>query len=162
MSDDRTTPLWPCILALLIGLPVLYVASFGPSCWMMSRIDSVEPVEDSLCYFYGPLFDFATDGPTWLQVPLAWWMELGYASVDATMPLDEVWGVNPPTITTREIAEMSENGASDEIIIMLIQMHGGKFDTSPRAVTALVDAGISETVIEAMRKATSAEPGDDE
>ena len=34
MSDDRKKPLWPWIVALLIGLPVLYVASFGPACWI--------------------------------------------------------------------------------------------------------------------------------
>jgi hypothetical protein len=36
MSDDRK-PVWPWIVALLIGLPVLYVASFGPACWLESR-----------------------------------------------------------------------------------------------------------------------------
>ena len=39
MSDDRKKPLWPWIVALLIGLPVLYVASFGPACWITSRAD---------------------------------------------------------------------------------------------------------------------------
>jgi len=33
MDDDRK-PLWPWIVALLIGLPVLYVALFGPACWL--------------------------------------------------------------------------------------------------------------------------------
>jgi len=32
MSDERK-PVWPWIVALLIGLPVMYVASFGPACW---------------------------------------------------------------------------------------------------------------------------------
>src|SRR5262245_66586319 len=36
MSDDRK-PFWPWIVALLIGLPVLYVASFGPACWLADR-----------------------------------------------------------------------------------------------------------------------------
>jgi hypothetical protein len=36
MSDERR-PLWPWIAALLIGLPVLYVLSFGPACWVASR-----------------------------------------------------------------------------------------------------------------------------
>ena len=36
MSDDRK-PLWPWIVALLIGLPVVYVASFGPACWLADR-----------------------------------------------------------------------------------------------------------------------------
>jgi len=39
MSDERK-PLWPWIVALLIGLPVLYVASFGPACWITSHADS--------------------------------------------------------------------------------------------------------------------------
>jgi len=36
MTDDHK-PLWPWIAALLIGLPVLYVASFGPACWLADR-----------------------------------------------------------------------------------------------------------------------------
>src|SRR5262245_22794311 len=36
MSDDRK-PVWPWIVALLIGLPLLYVASFGPACWLEDR-----------------------------------------------------------------------------------------------------------------------------
>lgn len=31
MNEERN-PVWPWIAALLIGLPVLYVASFGPAC----------------------------------------------------------------------------------------------------------------------------------
>jgi hypothetical protein len=38
MSDDRKKPIWPWIVALLVGLPVLYVASFGPACWISSRV----------------------------------------------------------------------------------------------------------------------------
>ena len=30
---------WPWIAGLLVGLPVLYVASFGPACWLTSRLD---------------------------------------------------------------------------------------------------------------------------
>jgi hypothetical protein len=30
MTDDRK-PIWPWIVALLIGLPVLYVVLFGPA-----------------------------------------------------------------------------------------------------------------------------------
>ena len=39
MSDDRKKPIWPWIAVLLIGLPVLYVASFGPACWIAFRIE---------------------------------------------------------------------------------------------------------------------------
>jgi hypothetical protein len=31
MGEERKTPRWPWIVALLIGLPALYVASFGPA-----------------------------------------------------------------------------------------------------------------------------------
>jgi len=35
--DSRSRPLWPILTVALIGLPVLYVASFGPACWLASR-----------------------------------------------------------------------------------------------------------------------------
>jgi hypothetical protein len=41
MNDERK-PVWPWNVALLIGLPVLYVASFGPACWIAIRIDGDE------------------------------------------------------------------------------------------------------------------------
>ena len=37
MSDERKNPLWPWIVAVCVGVPVLYVASFGPACWIASR-----------------------------------------------------------------------------------------------------------------------------
>ena len=37
MSHERKKPIWQWIVLVLIGLPVLYVASFGPLCWMKSR-----------------------------------------------------------------------------------------------------------------------------
>ena len=46
MSEERT-PVWPWIAALLIGLPALYVASFGPACWVSSY------VEDDRVHYYG-------------------------------------------------------------------------------------------------------------
>ncbi len=36
MSDDRKRHRWAWIVALLIELPVLYVASFGPACWWLA------------------------------------------------------------------------------------------------------------------------------
>jgi hypothetical protein len=51
MSEERK-PLWPWIVALLIGLPVLYVASFGPAVSLTSR--GLIPFE-SLRYVYGPM-----------------------------------------------------------------------------------------------------------
>jgi hypothetical protein len=40
MTEDRQKPVWAWIVALLIGLPVLYVASFGPACWLDERLDT--------------------------------------------------------------------------------------------------------------------------
>src|SRR5262249_14434636 len=34
MTDERKTRVWSWIVALLIALPVMYVASFGPACWL--------------------------------------------------------------------------------------------------------------------------------
>ena len=39
MSDERK-PVWPWIVAPLICLPVLYVVSFGPACWMGERMNT--------------------------------------------------------------------------------------------------------------------------
>jgi hypothetical protein len=37
MSDNRKTSVWPRITTLLAGVPVLYVLSFGPACWLVAR-----------------------------------------------------------------------------------------------------------------------------
>ncbi len=39
IEERKKAGLWPWIVTLLIGLPVLYVASFGPACWILSRRD---------------------------------------------------------------------------------------------------------------------------
>jgi len=39
MSDEREYPLWPWVVGLCVGLPVLYVVSFGPACWITSRLN---------------------------------------------------------------------------------------------------------------------------
>ena len=37
INDDRKKILWPWVVAVLIGLPVLYVASLGPLVWLITR-----------------------------------------------------------------------------------------------------------------------------
>jgi hypothetical protein len=90
MDDDRKKPLWPWIAALLIGLPVLYVASFGPACWLTSALDRhgwVEPNRKLVAYW--PLGRILHDtslarfetprsmvaGP--VAVLLGWWVKVG-------------------------------------------------------------------------------------
>ena len=36
MNDRR--PVWPWITTSLLGLPVLYILSFGPACWISERL----------------------------------------------------------------------------------------------------------------------------
>jgi hypothetical protein len=43
MKDDRKMPLWPWIATLLFGLPLLYVATFGPACWVADRYRDSHP-----------------------------------------------------------------------------------------------------------------------
>jgi len=52
--------LWPWIAALLIGLPVLYVASFGPACWL-AKSDRL-PVRPT-AWLYKPLIAATFYGP---------------------------------------------------------------------------------------------------
>lgn len=37
MTELKARPLWPLLTATLIGLPLLYVASFGPLCLLADR-----------------------------------------------------------------------------------------------------------------------------
>jgi len=67
MSDERKTALWPWIAALLVGLPVLYVASFGPVCWAFSaQLVSY----DAITCIYRPLVQLAVRGPEGVQKPI--------------------------------------------------------------------------------------------
>jgi hypothetical protein len=59
MDDDRKKPVWPCILAMLIGLPVTYVASFGPACWLAGR----EMIPTATIEVYRPLARLAARSP---------------------------------------------------------------------------------------------------
>lgn len=51
MTNQRR-PFWPLLIAVLVGLPVLYVASFGPACWILSRLGNGKGVA---AVVYGPL-----------------------------------------------------------------------------------------------------------
>ncbi len=63
MSEDRKRRIWPWVLALLIGLPVVYVASFGPACWLL-------PVNSGTCravsHIYRPMIVSMIYGPHWI------------------------------------------------------------------------------------------------
>ena len=70
MREERENPVWPWVVVLLIGLPVLYVASFGPACWLARPTDRLW---SCVATVYGPLGRIAVDGPGVFREPLAWY-----------------------------------------------------------------------------------------
>jgi hypothetical protein len=84
MSDERK-PVWPWIVAGLIGLPVLYVLSSGPACWITARSGPVDVRHDPngppvpvAMRIYCPL-GYLLSGYSYSrpQKLLLWWMALG-------------------------------------------------------------------------------------
>ena len=76
MTDDRRKSAWPWIAALLSAAPLLYVAAFGPACWISSRLDAgLQAVSTA----YRPITVLALteDGDTRLDLWIAWWCDLG-------------------------------------------------------------------------------------
>jgi len=77
MADDRKKALWPWTLALLIGLPVLYVASFGPACWASSRIGTRKGLAAGAVEFaYQPMLRLGVEGPDSISIWIQWWAKL--------------------------------------------------------------------------------------
>ena len=77
MSEERKKSVWPWIVALLIGLPVLYVASFGPACWWYQKTELSAPTwrSDVLDYGYGYLWWASMNGPQWFQDGMGWYLD---------------------------------------------------------------------------------------
>jgi hypothetical protein len=74
-EGEKKTGVWPWIVVLLIGLPVLYVASFGPACWLTSRefpgdIEAPQPIWMNAFIPVGKLADRGC-------APLEWYARLG-------------------------------------------------------------------------------------
>jgi len=59
-----------------IVLPVLYVASFGPVCWLYHHIRAPEWAWTPLLWAYAPLSWIAWNGPAALREPLTWYVDL--------------------------------------------------------------------------------------
>jgi hypothetical protein len=70
MSDDRKKPLWSWIVALLIGLPVLYALSYGPWIYFQYAVPVPAEVVDAGNSIFMPLEQLAMNGrPNWLMIP---------------------------------------------------------------------------------------------
>jgi hypothetical protein len=91
MSDDRKTLLWPWIVALLIGLPLLYVVSFGPACWLVSR-DALPRLRTAR--LYRPLVRIVITDTLPVSGILRWYSGL----LDQEIPFCESFGVHTSTV----------------------------------------------------------------
>ena len=77
-------------LAAAVGVPALYVVSFGPACWISSQtLDRVDRIEaQTLNMIYQPILSLAWNGPSIVKGPARWYMrlwssdrwEIGYVS----------------------------------------------------------------------------------
>src|SRR5262245_62007332 len=78
MSEQRKS-LWPWIVALLIGLPVLYLASFGPVCWWFSEVSAanfsrIHAEQASRApHVYWPVGWIAIHGPPHVRRAVGWY-----------------------------------------------------------------------------------------
>jgi len=70
---------WPLLTAALIGLPVLYIASFGPACWISSHtLDQGDRAwAQALNWIYQPILSLAWSGPSVVQDPIRWYARVG-------------------------------------------------------------------------------------
>src|SRR5262245_9716504 len=66
--SDPTRPIWPWITAGVL-LPVLYLVSFGPACWLV-RHDLLRP--GTAAHVYRPLILFDSL-PSWASRAVCWY-----------------------------------------------------------------------------------------
>jgi hypothetical protein len=86
MREERK-PLWPWIVAVLTGLPVLYVASFGPACWIVSHANLSGKIATVP---YRPMIWSWQYGPEFLSRTIYRYSTVGAAKGwDWSLPLDQ-------------------------------------------------------------------------
>lgn len=86
MTAPRKKPGWVNWTAVvLVALPVLYVASLGPACWIGTRIDSDDygmdgdPVVNGIVFVYRPLLVAVLRAPQVISKAFEWYVGLGAA-----------------------------------------------------------------------------------
>lgn len=67
---------WFAAGAILVGLLVLYVASFGPACWIATNLDS-DPGRRLVAKIYYPVFLVVWEGPIPASQALYWYANAG-------------------------------------------------------------------------------------
>jgi len=74
------------MLATVIGLPVLYVASFGPACWIVSRQGTEE---GRIPRIYWPIGAAALRAPNFVLSSHVWYSTIGMRKeTDIAIPFD--------------------------------------------------------------------------
>jgi hypothetical protein len=80
MGEERKKAgFWPWVVALLIGLPLLYVASFGPACWIAQRTQNQYVIQAKDTVYLPLLLVMLIEddrGP--IRQFLHWYMQVGY------------------------------------------------------------------------------------
>jgi len=65
MTSPKPRPLWPILTAALIGLPVLYLLSIGPLCWLGENGVLSGGLAEMIHCMYVPLEHSYEHGPDW-------------------------------------------------------------------------------------------------
>ena len=88
--SSRSRSLWPWMVATVVAVPVLYVASIGPATWLEARCGT----EDSYSILdntYRPVLWIAHRCPALLQNSLRWYLSVGLpAGEDATFDEESI------------------------------------------------------------------------
>ena len=72
--DERKRAFGPWIVAAVIGVPALYVVSFGPACWLSSRI---QPSGRTASVIYSPVIYAWEKAPRRAQEIFTHFVEIG-------------------------------------------------------------------------------------
>jgi len=86
-------------LAVTVGVPVLYVLSFGPACWKFSRFDGWENPNEMLAIVYRPIVWIWHERPMPIGGIIDW-----YANVGATCRVASVRGFDPSPETDEQLS----------------------------------------------------------
>lgn len=70
---ENPKPLWPKIVVTLALVPVLYVLSFGPACWL---VDRGHLAAGPAAFFYSPVMTVSRDLPH-VETCLNWYGRFG-------------------------------------------------------------------------------------
>lgn len=76
-TEPKPRAFWPAIASLLAVLSLLYVLSFGPVNWFLSRTPELAHVWTGADVFYAPILFGWRHSPDSISKPLEWYVSLG-------------------------------------------------------------------------------------